>query len=183
MRFWFRSLAVGALVGLGIGFVVGGTLGRIFMRVLFFTRQDTRGIETAMGAIIGELTSGGTVFICIFGAIMGVGLGLAYVGLRALLPSTARWRAPLFVCAASGLMLGFLVRINREDFALLPVTLSLLLIAGSVALTAAPVPVLVDRFAPDREHTRGNAARAAVGAGMLAIAVYAVTGIAAAYGS
>ena len=133
MRFWFRSLAVGALVGLGIGFVVGGTLGRIFMRVLFFTRQDTRGIETAMGAIIGELTSGGTVFICIFGAIMGVGLGLAYVGLRALLPSTARWRAPLFVCAASGLMLGFLVRINREDFALLPVTLSLLLIAGSVA--------------------------------------------------
>src|SRR5207244_6624472 len=99
MWWWLRSLATGAAVGLGVGFVVGGTLGRIFMRILFLTREDTRGFETAMGAIVGDFTGGGTFFIGIFGAVMGLGLGLAYVCLRTLLPSRAWWRTPLFIYA------------------------------------------------------------------------------------
>ena len=181
MRWWLRSLATGAAVGFGVGFVVGGTLGRVFMRLLFLARENTLGFETAMGAIIGDFTAGGTLFICGFGAIMGLGLGLAYACVRVLLPQQLRWREFLFVLAASGLMLGALIQFNRDDFAILPVTLSLFLIVVSVALTALPVPVLVERFAPDRPRSPGTAARALVGLGLAVIAVYAAVAIAAAY--
>jgi hypothetical protein len=78
-------------------------------------------------------------------------------------------------------MLGQIVRGNREDFALLPVTLSLLLIVVSVALTAAPVPLLVERLAPDRERTPGRLARAVVVLGMTGFALFAVSGVMMAY--
>ncbi len=55
-----RSIGVGAGVGLAVGLVVGGTLGRVFMRLLFLAREDTLGFETAMGAIVGDFTGGGT---------------------------------------------------------------------------------------------------------------------------
>ena len=76
MRWWLRSLFVGAAVGLAVGFVVGGTLGRVFMRLLFLAHEDTLGFETAMGAIVGDFTAGGTTFIFIFGGAMGLVLGL-----------------------------------------------------------------------------------------------------------
>jgi hypothetical protein len=179
VRFWLRSLAVGAAVGFVAGLVVGGTLGRVFMRLVFLAKEDTLGLETAMGAIIGDFTAGGTLFICIFGAVFGFLLGLAYVCVRTLMPS--RWRAGVFVVGASGLMLGQIIRGNREDFAILPVTLSLLMIVGSVAVTAIPVPLLVERYAPDRERSPGRAAQAIVALAIVAIATYAATGIATAY--
>jgi len=181
VRWWLRSLAVGAVVGLAAGFVVGGTLGRVFMRLLFLARKDTLGFETAMGAIIGQFTAGGTIFICVFGAFLGLLLGVAYVAARVLLPLSLWRREVAFVLATCGLMLGLLVRLNRDDFAVLPVTLSLLLVVGSVVVTALPVPFLVERFAPDRERSPGRAVRGALGLGAVAIAVYAATGIALAY--
>ena len=181
MRWWLRSFAVGAVVGLGAGLVVGGTVGRVFMRLLFLARKDSLGLETAMGAIIGDFTAGGTIFICFFGALMGLLLGVAYVAGRALMPPRLWRRKLLFVLAACGLMLGFIIRLNREDFAVLPVTLSLLLIAASVLVTALPVPFLVERFAPDRDRNPGVAARSVLGLSAVAIAVYAVSGIAVAY--
>jgi len=72
MRWWLRSLAIGATVGLGVGVVVGGTLGRAFMRIVFLAHEDALGLETAMGAIIGEFTGGGTAAIYVFGAFAGV---------------------------------------------------------------------------------------------------------------
>ena len=54
MRWWLRSLAAGAGAGLIVGIVIGGTLGRVFMRLVFLARRDTLGVETAMGAVIGE---------------------------------------------------------------------------------------------------------------------------------
>ena len=150
------------------------------MRILFLSREDTRGFETAMGAIVGDLTGGGTLFICAFGAVMGLGLGLAYVCLRAFVPR-GRWRGSLFVYSATGLMLGLLIHVNRDDFAILPVTLSLFLIVASVAVTAVPVPILVERFAPGHDRSPGPVARTMVGAGMVAIAVFAATAISTAY--
>jgi hypothetical protein len=181
VRWWLRSLVIGATVGFVVGLAVGGTLGRVFMRILFLAREDTLGFETAMGAILGDFTAGGTMFIGAFGATMGLVLGLVYVCVRALLPSRIWWRVSLFVFAASGLLLGVIIRDNRDDFSILPVTLSLLLIVGSVVLTAIPVPVLVERFAPDRDRSPGLAAHAVVGFGVVAIAVYATLAIAAAY--
>ena len=86
-----------------------------------------------------------------------------------------------FTLGTTAFMLGQIARGNREDFAFLPVTLSLMLIIGSVALTAAPVPLLVERLAPDRERSRGRLAPAAALLGMTGFAGFAVTGIAIAY--
>jgi len=181
VRWWLRNLAIGAAVGFAVGLVVGGTLGRVFMRVLFLAREDTLGFETAMGAIIGDFTSGGTTTIYAFGAIAGVALGIAYAVGRTLLPSGTRLRTIFFTLGTTAFMLGQIIRGNREDFTLLPVTLSLILIVGSVALTAAPVPLLVERFAPDRKRSPGRLAQGVVLLGMSGFGAFAVTGVAMAY--
>ena len=173
MRWWLRSLAIGAAVGLGVGVVVGGTLGRVFMRIVFLAQDDALGLETAMGAIIGEFTGGGTAAIYVFGGFAGVSLGIAYT----LLPSGTRPRTIVFTLGTTAFMLGEIIRDNREDFMFLPVTLSLVLVAGSVALTAAPVPVLVERFSPDRERRPGRLAQGVVGLGLAAFGLFALTGI------
>jgi hypothetical protein len=180
-RWWLRSLAIGAGVGFGVGLVVGGTLGRVFMRLLFLAREDTAQLETAMGAIIGDLTASGTLAIAVFGAGAGMMLGLGYVAVRRLLPSRLWWREALFVLGATGFLLGFVVRTNLEDFGLLPVTLSLALTAGAIALTAIPVPLLVERFAPDRSRSFGAPGYAVVGVVMALVVVYAATAVVAAY--
>ena len=155
MRTWLRNLAIGAGVGLAVGLVIGGTVGRVFMRILFLAEEGNSGFETAMGAIIGDLTRGGTAFVYIFGAIAGAVLGLAYAAGRTLLPSGVRLRAIVFTVGTTAFMLGQIVRGNREDFAVLPVTLSLLY-RSSVAITAAPVPLLVERLAPDGSAPRSR---------------------------
>ena len=181
MRWWLRSLAIGAAVGFAVGLVVGGTLGRVFMRVLFLAREDAFGFPTAMGAIVGEFTGDGTTSIYAFGAIAGVALGVAYAAGRTLLPSGTLLRTILFTLGTTAFMLGQIVRGNREDFSILPVTLGLMLIVGSVALTAAPVPLIVERLAPDRVRRPGRLAQGVVVLGMTGFAVFAVTGIMIAY--
>ena len=181
MRWWLRSLAIGAGVGFAVGFVIGGTLGRVFMRILFLAREDTLGFTTAMGAIVGEFTGPGTIAIYAFGAIAGVALGVAYALARTLLPAGTRLRTMFFTLGTTAFMLGQIVRGNREDFAVLPVTLSLILIVCSVALTAAPVPLLIERVAPVRERSPGRLAQGAVLLGMTGFAAFASTGIAIAY--
>ncbi len=181
MRWWLRSVAIGAAVGFAVGVVVGGTLGRVFMRLVFLAREDTRGLETAMGAIVGEFTGPGTAAIYAFGAIAGVALGVAYAVGRTLLPAGTRVRTIFFTLGTTAFMLGQIVRGNREDFSILPVTLSLILIVGSVALTAAPVPLLVERLAPDRERNLGRVAQGVAALGMIGFAVFGVTGILIAY--
>jgi len=181
MRTWLRNLAIGAGVGLVVGLVVGGTVGRIFMRILFLTEEGNSGFATAMGAVIGDLTGGGTASIYVFGAIAGLVLGLAYTAGRTLLPSGTRLRVIVFTLGTTAFMLGQIVRGNREDFALLPVTLSLLLIIVSVAVTAFPVPILVERLAPDVERAPGRLARGVVLLGMTAFALFAVSGVVIAY--
>lgn len=151
------------------------------MRLVFLAEEDTLGFETAMGAIIGDVTAGGTLFIGIFGSFIGFVLGVAYVLLRSFLPPAFWWREVAFVAGSSALMLGVIVRDNRDDFTFLPTTLSLVLIAGSVALTAAPVPFLVDRFAPVRSARQRRGASALLVVGAAAIAVYSATAVATAY--
>lgn len=176
-----RTVAVGAGVGLAVGIVVGGTVGRIFMRILFLVNDGNQGFETAMGAIIGDLTRPGTGAIYAFAAITGVVLGLAYTMGRTLLPSGTGLRTAVFTIGTTAFMLGQIVRSNRADFAILPVSLSLALIIVSVAVTAVPVPLLVERLAPDEDRTPGRLARGVVVLGMTGFALFAVTGIVIAY--
>jgi len=181
VRVWLRNLAIGGGVGLVIGLAVGGTLGRIFMRLVFLAEEDTLGFTTAMGATIGDFTAGGTLFIGIFGAFMGLMLGVGYVLVRSFLPPSFWWREVAFVAGSSALMLGVIVRGNRDDFTFLPATLSLVLIAGSVALTAAPVPLLIERFAPAREGNQRRGTNALLLVGAAAIVLYSATAVAAVY--
>ena len=181
MRWWLRNLAVGAAIGLAVGAVVGGTLGRVFMRIVFLAEGDALGFETAMGAIVGEFTARGTASIYGSGATAGLVLGLAYAIGRTLLPLGTRRRTILFTLGTSAFMLGLIVRENREDFTFLPVTLSLLLVVASVALTAAPVPILVERVDPDRMRQPGRLAHGVVVLAMTGFAVFALTGIMIAY--
>jgi hypothetical protein len=178
-RWWLRTVAIGGVVGLAVGLVIGGTLGRACMRLLTLTNEDSRGFETAMGAIIGDVTGAGTGFIYVFAAGLGLIAGIGYVLVRTLLPS--RWRTPVYTVGVSGLLLGQIVRANRDDFLLLPVTLSVLLVLATVVLTALPVPLLVERFAPDRDRSPGPLTFGAVGIGLAGIGLYAALGIASAY--
>jgi hypothetical protein len=57
----------------------------------------------------------------------------------------------------------------------------LILIVVSIAITAAPVPLLIERLAPDRERNPGRVARGVVMIGMTGFALFAVTGIVMAY--
>jgi hypothetical protein len=108
-------------------------------------------------------------------------LGLAYTATRSLLPSGLRLRVTVFTLGTTAFMLGQITRANRDDFSFLPVTLSLVLVVVSVALTAAPVPFLIERFAPDRERAPGRRARGAVALGLTGFALFAVSGVILAY--
>jgi hypothetical protein len=176
-----RSLSSGAAVGFTVGLVVGGTLGRVFMRLLTLAREDAVGFQTAMGAIVGEFTGPGTTAIYVFGAFAGIVLGVAYAAGRTLLPSGTTLRTIVFTLGSTAFMLGQMTRGNREDFSFLPVTLSLSLIVGSVALTAMPVPLLVERLAPDRDRRPGRLKQGIAALGMTGFAAFAVTGIVIAY--
>lgn len=181
IRWWLRGLGAGALVGGAVGFVVGGFLGRAFMRVLALAEEDALGLSTAMGAIVGDLTAGGTFAIFVFGAFFGAGLGIGYVVARPLLPSGVAWRTSLFTLGATALLVPVIVNGNLEDFSILPVTLSLGLIVASVAVTALPVPFLVERLAPDRERHPGIVSYAIVGLGLAVITVNAALAVSSAY--
>lgn len=181
LRWWLRSLAIGGAVGFAVGLVVGGTLGRVFMRLLFLARRESEGLETALGAVIGDFTAGGTFFIAVFGAGVGLGTGLLYVAVRRLLPQRLVWRQALFVTWISLLMFGIVVRMNLEDFGLLPPTLGLALTGGSIVLTAVPIPIAVEKVAPDRPRTHGTASQALIVLALALVLVYAVTAVVDAY--
>ena len=178
-----HGLFVGAAVGLVIGGIVGGTLGRIYMRLIFLAKDDTLGLQTAMGATVGDFTRPGTFAIFVFGAIAGTPLGIAYVATRGLLPQALRWRTTLFVAGTTAFLIGQIARANREDFTFVPITLSLILTALAVALTAIPIPALIDRYTYDAAPISPPPAwaRVVVAAGMIGFFTYAVTGIAMAY--
>jgi hypothetical protein len=151
-----RGLAVSLVVGIAVGTVVGGTLGRVFMRVLTLAQDDVLGFETAMGAVIGEFTAGGTFFIFAVGAFFGAALGVAYVAGRMLLPSDRAVRTAIYVVSVTSFLVGTMIRGNRDDFSFLPVTLSIVLMGATAALTALPVPLLVERYAPTLTASLGG---------------------------
>lgn len=175
---WAKALGVGAAIGFATGAVVGGSLGRVFMRVLVLAEDDALGAETAMGAIVGAFTAGGTVAVYLFGGLTGLLLGAAYAVLRPLAPGGVAARTALFVTATTSVLTGFIVRSNEDDFGFLPPLLSLVLTAGAVAVTAVPLPLLVERFAPGTEPLRLplRVRAAALGVPLAAFLAYGISG-------
>ncbi len=181
-NYWGRRFLIGATAGLVIGLVVGGTLGRVYMRLVFLAEDDSLGFPTAMGAIVGTFSTDGTIAIGVFGAIAGTALGLSYAAAGLLLPPGVLARTTIFVVGTTAFLTGQIVRANEDDFAILPVTLSLALTATAVALTALPLPWVVERLVPVRRKSwRPYLSRTVVAVGMAGTIAYGVSGIVIAY--
>jgi hypothetical protein len=84
-----RPAAV-AMAGFLAGALIGGVGGRLAMFVLRLTSTDAvRGIASDDGFIIGEFTTD-TIFLVVFMAAIGLGLGILYLVVRRWLPVQRR---------------------------------------------------------------------------------------------
>lgn len=88
-----RTLSVAALAGAAGGFVVGGVLGRLGMRLLAVTSPYAHGGLTDDQAIVGEITLAGTANLVLAVTSLGALAGLVYVLVRRVLPRSGRGRA------------------------------------------------------------------------------------------
>ena len=86
-----RTFAVAALAGAVSGFLAGGIVGRLAMRLLALTSPEiAQGRLTDDAARVGQVTLGGSVGLGLALAVVGAILGIEYVPLRrALLEGTA----------------------------------------------------------------------------------------------
>ena len=87
-----RTLSIGALAGAISGFVVGGVLGRLGMRLLAVTSPEARGGLTDDQAFVGEITLSGTANLVLAVTSIGALAGLVYLWVRRVLPETMRGR-------------------------------------------------------------------------------------------
>jgi hypothetical protein len=88
-----RAMGVGMLAGMAAGFVAGGIGSRLAMKVVALVAgASARGRITENGNTIGDFTASGTIFLLLFGAMLGTIGGLLYVALRPWLAEAGRWR-------------------------------------------------------------------------------------------
>lgn len=142
-----RALLALAACG-ALGLVVGGGSARIAMRLVLVADGRARGFDTAAGAVVGEVTAGGTVAVLLLGAALGVALGAACLVARPFLPLAVWARTALFAVGATAIGTAFVTASARDDFAFVHEAASVVLIVVALACTALPVPYLVDRFGP-----------------------------------
>jgi hypothetical protein len=89
----YRLLAIGVLAGMAAGFAAG-LWTRIAMRVAgFLTVDRNRGLLTENDAVVGQITFGGTLFLAMFAAVIGVAGGILYMVVRRWLPAHPLVRA------------------------------------------------------------------------------------------
>jgi len=101
-----RPFAAATVAGAASGLFVGGVLGRIGMRVIAaLSPAGTQGLLTDDGAAVGAITVGGSLVLAGFTTALGAVGGLAYLGVRRVLPGSRRIRMlgfGLFTGAAGG---------------------------------------------------------------------------------
>jgi hypothetical protein len=89
----YRLLAIGVLAGFVAG-LVASSWTRLAMRLAgFLTVDQNRGLLTTAEAVVGEITFGGTLFLGIFGGVVGIAGGLLYITIRGWLPTHPMIRA------------------------------------------------------------------------------------------
>ena len=85
------------LVGAVSGFLVGGVLGRLAMRLLTLTSPDElRGRITDDAAIVGDITLGGSIALALFTTFLGIFGGIGFLAARRALPHSRISRVLLF---------------------------------------------------------------------------------------
>jgi hypothetical protein len=139
-----RIIAIGAMAGFGAGFLAG-LWTRAAMRLSgFLTVDRNRSLITDNDAVVGQVTFGGTLFLALMGAAIGILGGVLYVAIRRWLP-----RRTLVRAGAYGIFLlavfGFIVMDEHNpDYRLFGPTW---LNVGTFSLTYLVYGVLVSIFA------------------------------------
>ena len=131
-----RYAATMALAGVGAGLLAAGAGGRLAMRLLAVTSPEVRGSTTEAGAVIGDITVGGTLGFVVF---VGVAAGLLTAAVYALLyPLLPRGLAGGVVLGAVLLVLAGSrlepLRADNFDFALVTPTWLAVLVFAVLAL-------------------------------------------------
>jgi hypothetical protein len=153
-----RPLAVGLGVGALAGLVIGGAGSRLAMRLVALAdEREDFGRETSAGAVVGDVTAGGTLVVFVTGLALGVFGGVLYLALRHWLPGDQRLRTLAFAWSVTGVGVFQTVNGNQEDFVFLDLGRSLGLFGLTFLLFGLAVPPLVDRLAPaPRARPRGG---------------------------
>jgi hypothetical protein len=127
-----RDIARGGIAGIIVGLLVAGLGGRVVMRLATILHEDTVGLTTENGAVIGDITLNGTLALMTFGGLgMGLVAGTIWVIVNPWMPGRGLARALLTSFAAIALGIPGLVERTNPDFLLLgydPTVLALLII-------------------------------------------------------
>jgi hypothetical protein len=142
------SAGIGSIAGALAALVWGGVGGRIAMRVLFLTSDDSvRGVESDSGFEIGTF-SFGTVFLFVFVAIVGAIIGL-FGGVLRMSTVGPTWLVASGVGLSNAAFFGaLLVTPEGVDFRVLePVWLAITLFVALPGFWGATVVVLAEWLA------------------------------------
>lgn len=152
----FRPLAVAVTAGALVGFVVAGAGARLAMGLIALAddRNDFGSI-TDSGAVVGEITTGGTIDVLVTGVELGILGALFYVGIRRWLPQRCLHAAIVFSIIVLGFGLLLTVEANRGDFVFLNTAVSMLSFAVVILLFGLSLVPMIERFAPrSSKHPR-----------------------------
>lgn len=148
-----RDIARGGISGIIVGLLVAGLGGRLVMRLATILHEDTVGLRTENGEVIGNITLNGTFALMIFGGLgMGLLAGTIWVIVSPWIPGRRLARALVTALAAVALGTPALVQRTNSDFRVLghdPLVVVLLVgLVGLVGFSIALVDGALDARLP-----------------------------------
>jgi hypothetical protein len=148
-----RDIARGGIAGIVAGVFVAGLGGRLVMRLATILHEDTVGLSTENGELIGRISLNGTMALITFGGLgMGLLAGTIWVIVSPWLPGRGVRRAGMTALAAIALGTPPLIQQFNPDFFILdhdPVVVVLLVaLVGLVGFSIALVDNALDRRLP-----------------------------------
>ena len=160
-----RDIARGGIAGIIVGFFVAGLGGRLDMRLATIRHEDTVGIFTENGEVIGHITLNGTLALMTFGGLgMGLLAGTIWVIVSPWIPGRGLARALVTAIVAVALGTPPLVQRTNPDFAVLghdPIVVALLVgLVGIVGFSIAVVDRALDARLPSPLRGIGTATTA-----------------------
>lgn len=134
-------------VGLGLGVLVGGVVGRLLMFALIQLNEDARGRVSDDGFEMGRFTLSGSLNLLIVGALLGAFGGVVYAGARHLTFGPEWWRLTSVVLGAALPVGALIVHDDGVDFTLLqPAELSIAMFVLLPALYGLLLRLVVERL-------------------------------------
>jgi hypothetical protein len=148
-----RDIARGGIAGIIVGLLVAGLGGRLIMRLATILHEDTVGLRTENGEVIGNITLNGTLALMTFGGLgMGLMAGTIWVIVSPWIPDRGPARALATAIVAIALGTPSLIQRTNPDFFLLgydPIVVVLLIgLVGLVGFSIALVDGALDARLP-----------------------------------